>query len=112
MNKIEEQAYWNEREGAKNVIVGAIAWIFIIMTFGFAMFKYEFGGDILWYFTIIAFVLMNVRLLYLSIDFIDRYNYVAIGIIGITISSLFLLVVVALIIIIALAMVKGVQQQQ
>ena len=102
----------NEENALREQIIGGIAWDFIIITVGFLLYKFGISNDYIWYFLGLFFVIMNVVTLYRSIDFIDKYDNVAIGIIGVSITGVFLLLIIAVLVIIIVAAVKGAQQQR
>jgi len=93
-------------------IIGGIAWDFILITIGFLLYKFGVANDYVWFFLGLFFVIINIATLYRSIDFIDKYDNVAIGIIGVAITGVFLLLIVAVLVILIVAIVKGAQQQQ
>lgn len=93
----------------KSRIITYIVWIIIFFTLGFIMYTNDYGNNIIWYIIIVLFAILNICLLYESINYIETYDKIAIGIIGLIISGLFLLIAIAAILLIIFLVIKGVQ---
>ena len=101
---VEQQDQW------KMQIIGGMAWTFIIATFAFIMYNYNFGSPLLWFLIISAFIIANIYTLYRSIDYYDTFNNPAIAIIGMIVSGICLLVIIAAVVILLFLLVKGSQK--
>lgn len=96
----------------RNNIIGGIAWSFIVITVGFFLLQFGVVNAYVWFFLGLFFVIMNIATLYRSLEYIDRYEHVAIGIVGAAVSGVFLLLLIAILVVLIVAATKSAQQEE
>lgn len=92
-------------------IINGLSWTFVLMFVGYLIYYFGYTGQLLWVIFGFVFVGLNLYVLYRSINYIETYDKIAIGVVGIIIPSLLLLVVIALLIVIVVMGIQSAKNQ-
>ena len=95
----------------KYQIINGLAWTFIVMFIGYLIYYFGYTGNLLWVIFGFVFVILNLYVLYKSIKYIETYDKIAIGLVGIIIPSLLLLVVIALLVVLVVMGIQSAKNQ-